>query len=301
MPENPHASSSIPEPGEFDFADTPPGQARIRRRSLRVKPAVQRAEEEEPTVSPPVEEEPIPDSQDTSMDAPTGAAPSTPPAAARYTPPASRPAAPAATPTGSSGLYYSTGASPRKEDAPTPTPSMKTTTPPAATTGPAAAYRSLPSAATASRPASVSDYRANVERQAREQRSVGNVLAYIVYAIGALLILGAGLAIYGGYTLSRQIHEQSMTINDLDARYSAQNLKLTQALTATDETLAQAQAQIRREQELILRQQDSINQLVTANNDCVAAIRQERSARAEETASLRTKIRSIEETPRLGQ
>ncbi len=236
------------------------------------------------------------------MAEPAAPAPSTPAAEARYTPPAAaRPAASTSTTPASTGLYYSTGAPQKKEEASVPPTPMKSTTPPAASSAPASSYRSLPSSGAAARPASVSDYRSNIERQAREQRSVGNVLAYIVYAIGALLVLGAALAIYGGYTLSRQIHEQSVTINDLDARYSAQNLKLTQALATTDETLAQAQAQLRREQELILRQQDSINQLVTANNDCVAAIRQERSTRAEETAALRTKIRSIEETPRLGQ
>jgi hypothetical protein len=173
---------------------------------------------------------------------------------------------------------------------------MKPSTPTPATPAPTSTvstYRAT--TGTTPRTATASDFRANIDRQSREQKSVGDVLTYVVYAIGALLIISAALAIYGGYTLSRQIHAQSVTMSDLDTRYAAENKSLTEALGTTNDSLAQAQEQIRRQEEMIARQQDTINKLVTTNDEIVTALKQERMTRASETANLRARVRSLED------
>lgn len=324
MPDDPRPTSSPSASGEFNFDDSAPvEQPRIKRRSLKPRPA--------PAPQPPTEEpapaahEPEPDRLEASASAPAAKpAPAEFPSRARTTtngttsssrpaqaavpgraiPPTGYVSRPAASSTPSSttpnpGLYYSSGArrEPERPSA-TPTPPMKpsTPTPSAAAATPSSAvstYRATPGATP--RTSTASDFRANIERQNREQKSVGNVLSYVVYAIGALLIIGAGLAIYGGYVLSQQIHEQSVTVSDLDARYAAQNKELTAALGTTNDTLAQAQAQVRRQEEMIARQQDTINKLVTTNDEIVAALKQERLTRASETSNLRARVRSLED------
>jgi hypothetical protein len=173
----------------------------------------------------------------------------------------------------------------------TSTPSTNGGAPSSATA--VSSYR--PATGSAPRASTASDFRANIDRQSREQKSVGDVLTYIVYAIGALLVISAGLAIYGGYTLSRQIHQQSVTVSDLDARYAAENKTLNAALGATDDALAEAQAQIHRQEDMITRQQDTINKLVVTNDEIVNALKAERLTRASETANLRARVRSLED------
>ena len=317
MPDDPRQASSPPASGEFNFDDSPSlEQPRIKRRSLRPRPAPApqpAAEEPAPAVpepepdrleataaaTPPPAETPAP-----ARTAPNGTISSSRPAVpGRTIPPTGYVSRPAAATTPSStmpnpGLYYSSGA-PREAERPsaTPNPPMKPSTPTpstaAASPSTVSTYRATPSSTP--RTSTASDFRANIDRQSREQKSVGDVLSYIVYAIGALLIIGAALAIYGGYTLSRQIHEQSVTMSDLDARYAAENKQLTAALGTTNDTLEQAQAQIRRQEEMIARQQDTINKLVTTNDEIVAALKQERLQRASETANLRARVRSLED------
>jgi hypothetical protein len=319
MPDDPRQASSPPASGEFNFDDLPPvDNPRMKRRSLtpRPGPAPQPADEEPAS-------EPEPDRLESTASAPAAtprpaenSAPArTVPAAAASSPRPAQTAAPgrtipatgyvsrpaASTPSSTTpapGLYYSSGVR-REPDRPTTssTQPMKPTTPTPAPTGASAStvstYRAPQGAAPCA--STASDFRANIDRQSREQKSVGDVLAYIVYAIGALLVIGAGLAIYGGYTLSRQIHEQSVTMSDLDARYAAQNKDLTAALGTTNDSLSQAQAQIRRQEEMIGRQQDTINKLVTTNDEIVNALKQERLQRASETANLRARVRSLED------
>ena len=138
------------------------------------------------------------------------------------------------------------------------------------------------------------DYRANVERQAREQKSVGNILAYVVYALIAFFVLSAGLAGYGAHIIFKQLDDQSVTVSDLDKKYTDANQVLTAKLTATEDTLATAQAQIARQQDIILKQQEDINKLIAATNDNTAAARTERATRAQETANLRERVRELE-------
>jgi septal ring factor EnvC (AmiA/AmiB activator) len=155
------------------------------------------------------------------------------------------------------------------------------------------------------RSGSVTDYRANIERQAREQKSIGGIINYVVYALAAFLILCATLAGYGAYVLSKQIQHQSVTLSDLDTRYTQANRDLNAQIKTVDDTLTdslnQTRAQISRQQQVILQQQEALNSLMAENtkltaaaNAAESALRQERQTRAYETASLRGRVRALE-------
>ena len=153
------------------------------------------------------------------------------------------------------------------------------------------------------RPTSVSDYRANIERQTREQKTFGGILNVVVGVLIVLFLLGFSLAGYGTYILSKQIHQQSATMADLDSRYTEQNRSLSVQLKSTNDTvsdaLAQARAQVQRQQEVIARQQESINKLTQDDAANASALRLERQARASENSSLRVRIRNLEDQPQL--
>lgn len=288
MPEN-NTSPVQPEPeaspGEFDFAKSETEAPRMKTRSLKT-PSVQpqvvlkpRTTPSMPEQTPAVErvEEPSPARPASNTTGARIASTSNPTTSPHGTRPAT--------------LYYST--SPRKDKE--ESPSMKST--PAAT--PASSSTAQPSSVTRSavssaRPAGVVDYRTNVERQSREQKSVGGVLSILVYTLIGLFVLSAVLAGYGAYTVSKQLHAQSVTVDDLDARLTAKNVSLETDLKSTMGTLAEAQAQIGRQQELILKQQDSINKLIAVSQDNATALKTERQTRAAETASLRARLKDLE-------
>ncbi|MCC7519194.1 MAG: hypothetical protein IT578_08425 [Verrucomicrobiae bacterium] len=98
-------------------------------------------------------------------------------------------------------------------------------------------------------PSSFSQYQENVKRQSREQKLFGTFLNFFGYVLLAAILLVAGLAAYGGYTLSRQIQQQSLTISEMETRFNAQVASLSDALKqardATDalEGVTQAQKQ----------------------------------------------------------
>jgi hypothetical protein len=226
---------------------------------------------------------------------PARPAPSSIPASKPSTSTVTRPTSTASKPTTSphgtrpATLYYSSG--PRKDKEET-TPSMKTT--PSASPAPTPSTSPPRSTASTLRTASVSDFRSNVERQSREQKSVGDLLSILVYTLIGLFVLGASLSGYGAYVLSKQIQQQSVTVGDLDKRVTDENLALSDQLKTTMTTLSEAQAQIGREQELILKQQETINKLISATQDNANAIKSERATRADETLSIRERLRDLE-------
>ena len=166
-----------------------------------------------------------------------------------------------------------------------PAPSSSSTTVPTSVSRPAAS---------ASRPSTTVDYRANVERQSREQKSVGNILSYVVYALIAFFVISAGLAAYGADIIFAKLHDQSTTVSELDARYSAANQDLTAKLATAQDAITQNQAQIARQQDLLMKQQEQLNRLMAAATDDAAAIKAEKAARAQETANLRGRVRDLE-------
>ena len=334
MPEN-QIPATQPEPGaapgEFNFDKPAAENPRIRRRSLKAKPegllkpsggmppAARELEREAPPLS--AEQVVKPASQQNAEAkiepavkiaepapappkvTPSPATTSFRPASAGTTPKATAASAstsvPAASPHGTrpATLYYSSH--PRKDkEATLP---MKTTIP-TTTTASSSSATTLPSslarsAASSPRPATTADYRANMERQAREQKSVGNLLTYVVYGLIGFFVISAALAGYGADVIFTRLHDQSVTVSDLKERYDAANKDLSAKLAATQDTLGQAQAQIARQQDLIVKQQEDLNRLIAATNDNASALKAERQARAQETASLRTRVRDLETRP----
>jgi hypothetical protein len=190
-------------------------------------------------------------------------------------------------------LYYSSS-TPRTKEAspmkptPAPTPASSSAS---AVIPPTAATRTAPSSPRAAGPV---DYRANAERQAREQKSVGSILAYVVYALIALFVLGGGLAVYGTSVLFQRISDQSHTVADLDQHYAQANKDLLAKLTSTQESLDVAQAQVNRQQDLISKEQESLNRLLSANSDSINALKLEKQARMQEETTLRARLRELE-------
>ncbi len=195
-------------------------------------------------------------------------------------------------------LYYSSNT--RKAETPTP---MKTSPTASSASSPASAAKAAnpvtriatTTSASASRPSSPTvDYRANVERQAREQKSVGSLLSYVVYGLIAFFVISAGLAGYGAKVIFAKLNDQSQTVSDLDARYGAATKDLSAKLAAAQDTINQAQTQIARQQDLIMKQQEELNRLITTASDNDAAIKSEKQARAQETAALRARVKELE-------
>ena len=152
-----------------------------------------------------------------------------------------------------------------------------------------------------SRPAGVTDYRSNIDRQSREQKSIGGILNIIVYGLIAFFVIAAILAGYGAHDVYKQLHQQSVTVSDLDSRYSQATEQLGDQIKTTQQSVQQLQAQLNRTQELAVRQQDTITKLQAALDAEVEALRQERATRAAETSirvsensALRARIHALE-------
>jgi hypothetical protein len=69
-------------------------------------------------------------------------------------------------------------------------------------------------------------YQQNVQRQSKEQKSVGTLLKIVGFVLIAGLLTVGGLAGYGGWILSRQIQEQSVSITELETKMAAEILSL---------------------------------------------------------------------------
>jgi len=300
MPEN-QIPATQPEPdaapGEFNFAQPAAENPRIKRRSLKPRPQESADVKIEPIVKI-TEPAPAPP-RVTPSPATTPSRPASGITTPKATPAtAASTSGPATSPHGTrpATLYYSS--QPRKDkEASLPMKTIPTTNP--ASSSSASSTGTLPSsltrsAASSPRPATTIDYRANMERQAREQKSVGNILNYVVYGLIGFFVIGALLAGYGTKVIFDRLNDQSATVSDLDARYAAANKDLNAKLAATQETLIQTQAQITRQQDLIVKQQEELNRLIAATSDNASALRGEKQARAQETASLRAQVRDLE-------
>jgi hypothetical protein len=332
MPEN-QIPATQPDPGaapgEFDFAKPVTENPRIKRRSLKAKGSTLKpagspaAEAPEPVIETPtaaarqdVQSRPQP-AEKPKLQTVKSSAPANPvrtaPTAAAAARPASTSAAVRSTVTPSSStttsphgtrpatLYYSS--QPRKAETPapqkpipaesaaasSPTPATTVTPMPTSFSRPAAAGQTA-----ATRPATTVDYRANVERQSREQKSVGNILAYAVYALIAFFVLSAGLAIYGADVIFQRLHDQGQTVADLDTRYAAENAKLKSELAIAAQVQTDDHAQIVRQQDLIVKQQEQLSKLIASINDNAAAIKAEKQARTQETSNLRGQVRDLQ-------
>jgi hypothetical protein len=326
MPEN-QIPAAQPEAGaaagEFNFTKPETGTPRIKKRSLKAKsaglikssaialPAARELEREAPPLSAEQVVKTNLAKTEPSMAKPAVRIAEAPAAPPRTTPTTSATASPTAkiattvTPTASvatsphgtrpATLYYTSPT--RKAETPSPMktiPTVSATSSSSASAAATSATRVTPTIAATPRPTPTVDYRANVERQAREQKSVGSILSYVVYGLIAFFVISAGLAAYGADIIFKQLHDQSATVSDLDAHYSKITGDLSAKLAATQDTLTQAQAQISRQQDLIVKEQEAINQLLASSSANESAIKSERSARAQDTASLRARVKELE-------
>jgi hypothetical protein len=329
MPENPIPATQ-PEAGaaagEFIFTKPEPENPRIKKRSLKAKPAglikptaaalpaARELEREAPPLSAEQVIKPASVRTEEIMAKTTAKAAEAPVAPPRTTPATSAPAraasktaassasaaGPASSPHGTrpATLYYSSPT--RKAETPSPMKTIPTASPvsssSAASTSSASAPRATGAAAstTTARPSPNVDYRANVERQSREQKSVGNILSYAVWVLVAFFLISAGLAGYGAHVIFKQLGDQSVTVSDLDKKYADANKDLTAKLSATQDSLNQAQSQIGRQQDVIVKQQEEFNQLITSTTATDTALKQERAARAQEAANLRARVKELE-------
>ena len=153
--------------------------------------------------------------------------------------------------------------------------------------------------AAATRPAGGGfDYRANVERQSREQKSVGSILAYFVYGLIAVVVIGASLATYGTVIIFDRLHDHATSISSIDDKYAQKDAELTKAIVTMQDTLSQSNATIAQQRDLLNKQEEEINQLhaaINAANTATAdAIHAEARARANEAAALKARIRDLE-------
>ncbi len=344
MPDN-QTPATQPEPdaapGELNFAKPVVDNPRIRRRSLKAKPgglikpasaappAARELEREAPPLSleqvgkfrsqgsaevktqPAVKlTEPAPAPPKVTPSPATTPSPSPGAGAAiPKTSTATYASSPSTSPHGTrpATLYYSS--QPRKDkEAPSPMKTIPAASPASSSTATTQPLSMPRSAASSPRPATTGDYRANVERQTREQQSVGNILAYLVYALIAFFVVGGGLAVYGADIIFQKLHDQSATVSELDQHYAKVTSDLNTKLAATQDTLTQAQAQIGRQQDLIVKQQEELNRLIEATNDNAVALKgekqarlQEIQARTQETANLRARVRDLENRPAYSQ
>ncbi len=159
--------------------------------------------------------------------------------------------------------------------APSPAPTPVTAAPAAA----AAPLSSSPvqPTSTGTRPMAHSpnleDFRRNADRQSREQKSFGNVLATITYSILVAFILVTGLAAYGGYILFQRIKLQSESIAELDRRYEAEVVGLK-------EDQNRAHDEIERISDDLARQQEQIARLRAIDDKLTSDLAAEHSANA---------------------
>jgi outer membrane murein-binding lipoprotein Lpp len=112
----------------------------------------------------------------------------------------------------------------------------------------------------------VDDFRRNAERQSKEQKAVGSLLAWISYSLVGAVLLVATLAGVGGWTLYRLIQKQSVTVAELDSQYKGEFAQVREQMAA--EALA-LQSALNRSNDrldattnLAIKQQDTIKALL---------------------------------------
>lgn len=137
---------------------------------------------------------------------------------------------------------------------------------------------------------SVSDFRKNAERQAKEQHAVGNVLTWVGYAALGAVLLFVALAGFGGYTLKKMIDSQSVSIKQLDERYSDQLAKQQADLAQLRADTDRLSDQLAATANLMAKQQEQLKRTAASADDSSAVLK----ARTRELNELRDRVRRLE-------
>ncbi len=137
---------------------------------------------------------------------------------------------------------------------------------------------------------SISDFRKNAERQSKEQHAVGNVLTWIGYGLVAAVVLIAAMAALGGYTLKKMIDSQSVSIQQLDDRYSVQLAKSQEERTQMRTELDRMAEQLATATNLMAKQQEQLKRTASSADDSAAILK----ARTREIIDLRNRVNRLE-------
>lgn len=139
-------------------------------------------------------------------------------------------------------------------------------------------------------PPTVSDFRKNAERQAKEQRAVGSVLQWVGFSLLGGLLLVASIAGFGGYTLYKMINAQSVTVAQLDASYKDQFAKQQASLDELRAESDKLTEQLAATANLMAKQQEQLKRTAAAADDSASQLK----ARTRELSELRDRVRRLE-------
>lgn len=114
-----------------------------------------------------------------------------------------------------------------------------------------------------------SQFQQNVQRQTREQRAVGSILSGIGAALLGGIVLVALLAGIGGWVLYGQIRDQSVTVQQLDAKLTADvrdlrnetRTSLRETANIVEKLAQQNQAQFQAQKQQIASLQTQMDEL----------------------------------------
>ncbi|MDZ4744254.1 MAG: hypothetical protein SGI98_12660 [Verrucomicrobiota bacterium] len=128
-----------------------------------------------------------------------------------------------------------------------------------------------------------SNYTRNVDRQAKEQKSLNTILSGVgLFLLVIVLIFGA-TAGFGGYVLWKEIQSQQVTVNRLDEKYAA-------AISGLDEHLVKTQEELSGVQLVIKTQRDELLTLKTQ----LAATSTQLRATQKESESYKERVAELE-------
>jgi hypothetical protein len=139
-------------------------------------------------------------------------------------------------------------------------------------------------------PPTVSDFRKNAERQAKEQQAVGSLLSWVGYTLLGGLVLVTALAALGGFTMFQMIQRQNATVAQLESHYNEVIAKQQADISRLREDSDKLGDQLAAATSLMARQQDQLKRTAATVDDTNAQLK----ARAREIAELRDRVRRLD-------
>lgn len=142
------------------------------------------------------------------------------------------------------------------------------------------------------RPNAPPDFRRNVQRQVREQRTVGSILGVAVTLIGLVLLAGLGFAGYGAYILSQDLGAQKVSTSQMRSALRGDIDQLQTTLDKARKDLRIIQDALIDQQEDTARLADSVGFRLDKLQD---AVNEEQRSRQSETLLLRRRAAELEQ------
>ncbi len=135
-----------------------------------------------------------------------------------------------------------------------------------------------------------SQFQQNVHRQTREQRAVSSILSGVAITLLSIIVGVALLAGFGGWVLWRQIQNQSVTVAQIDARFTEEAHLLGQQIKDLAATQDQLNALTQAQKQQITWLQNQLEQ--TRNQS-----RKDLAAALARLQKLETRVYDIERRP----